>query len=159
MVIKVGISALDVCKAPDQITTIGLGSCVGVVLYDEQKKIAGLVHIMLPKGKKIREHESPAKFADTGIEQLIAMLKKEGVAKSSLKAKIAGGAKMFEFTGNEKTGNIGEKNVAAVKEILSSHGIPLIAESVGENFGRTIVFNPETCLLTVSAVGRLSEEI
>ena len=95
-VVKVGIAQMDIVKVPNTIRTSGLGSCVGVVLYDETKHVAGLIHIMLPDSSLGRsETINIAKFADTGIEGLIDRLKAEGVQKFTLKAKIAGGAQMF----------------------------------------------------------------
>ena len=109
--IKVGMADLNVCHSPDAITTLGLGSCVGVVLYDKERKIAGMVHVMLPDSTKVRQNQNKAKFADTGIDLLIEMLQKEGAMKSSLTAKIAGGAQMFAFTSNNDMLRVGERNV------------------------------------------------
>ncbi len=156
-VIKVGIAALDICVAPDSITTIGLGSCVGVVLYDEAKKTAGLVHVMLPDSTRIRENANRAKFADTGITLLLERLLELGIYKRSLKAKIAGGAKMFDFSRAGNVQGIGEQNVKAVKEILMQNQIPLIAEDVGLNYGRTIVFDPKSCQMHVMSAGRVEK--
>ena len=99
-VIKVGMADLNVCAAPDAITTLGLGSCVGIVLYDSVVKKAGMVHVMLPDSTKIRNNENVAKFADTGIAVLIEKLEKIGASRSRLTAKIAGGAQMFAFSNN-----------------------------------------------------------
>lgn len=154
-VIRVGIADMNICKYPDMITTIGLGSCVGVVLFDKASKIAGLVHIMLPDSTKIKQNQNKMKFADTGIDCLVDELAKKGVKPTNLKAKIAGGAKMFDFTSaDSELGSIGEKNVKAVKAKLESLNISIIAEDVGLNYGRTITFNPDTCELTVSKAGK-----
>lgn len=97
-VIKVGIAQMDVAKFPNTIRTSGLGSCVGVILYDESKKIAGLIHVMLPDSSLGRaESINVAKFADTGISAMIDLLKLEGVQKFKLKAKIAGVRKCFNL--------------------------------------------------------------
>ncbi len=154
-VIKVGIAQMDVVKEPNTIRTSGLGSCVGVVLYDESKKIAGLVHVMLPDsslGKTDTINE--AKFADTGIKGLIDMLKLEGVQPFRLKAKIAGGAQMFRFTTDKDSMRIGPRNVEAVKTELKKFGIPIVAEDTGGNSGRTIEFNPTTCMLNIRTVNQ-----
>lgn len=154
-VVKVGIAQMDVVKEPNTIRTSGLGSCVGVVLYDETKKIAGLVHIMLPDsslGKTSTINE--AKFADTGIEALIDMLKLEGAQTFRLKAKIAGGAQMFKFTSDIDSMRIGPRNVDAVKNELRKKGIPIVAEDTGGNSGRTIEFNPATSKLKIRTVNQ-----
>ncbi|NLY81071.1 MAG: chemotaxis protein CheD [Lysinibacillus sp.] len=159
-VVKVGIAQMDVVKSPDTIRTSGLGSCVGVVIYDESKKIAGLVHVMLPDSSLSRtETINKAKFADTGIEALIEMLQREGVQKFRLKAKIAGGAQMFKFASDNDTMRIGPRYVEAVKKELKKYGIPIVAEDTGGNSGRTIEFDPDTSKLMIRTVNQGVSEI
>ncbi|MGN0389830.1 MAG: chemotaxis protein CheD [Wujia sp.] len=153
-VIRVGIADMNTCEAPDKITTIGLGSCVGIVLYERTKSVAGLVHIMLPDSTKIRQNQNKLKFADTGIAMLVEELEKKGLVREKMLAKIAGGAKMFQFSSNYIVGNIGEKNVEAVREVLKQYQIRLVSEDVGLNYGRTIIFDPETKDLTVVKAGK-----
>lgn len=152
--IKVGMADANVCKPPDVITTLGLGSCVGIVLYDPVKKIAGLVHIMLPDSTKIINNSNKFKFADTGIDTIIQDMANLGAIKRNLVAKIAGGAQMFSFSNNLEMMRIGERNVEATKDKLKELGIPLLAEDTGANYGRTIEFNPETGLLHIKSVGK-----
>lgn len=159
-VVKVGIAQMDIVKAPDTIRTSGLGSCVGVILYDETKQVAGLIHIMLPDSSLGRvETLNVAKFADTGITALVEMLKLEGVQPFKLKAKIAGGAQMFKFSSDKDSMRIGPRNVEAVKTELRKSGIPLVAEDTGGNSGRTIEFNPTTCKLNIRTVNQGVSEI
>ena len=121
-VIKVGMADLKVCKAPDSLTTLGLGSCVGVALYDKSTKITGLAHVMLPSSKEISNNSNIAKFADTGIDETIRLMKEKGANMSHVVAKIAGGAQMFAFSArNNDMLNVGERNVKAVKEKLKEH--------------------------------------
>ena len=141
-VIKVGMADLNVCKAPDALTTLGLGSCVGICLYDSVTKIAGMAHVMLPDSSQIRNNDNIAKFADTGIKETLDRVIKLGASKARLTAKIAGGAQMFAFGSNNDMLRVGDRNVAATKEMLKKLGIPLVAEDTGLNFGRTIVFYP-----------------
>ena len=159
-VIKVGIAQMDVVKAPNTIRTSGLGSCVGVILYDESKQIAGLIHVMLPDSSLGRSDAvNVAKFADTGIKALIELLKLEGVHAFRLKAKIAGGAQMFQFTSDKESMRIGPRNVEAVKVELRKNSIPLVAEDTGGNSGRTIEFDPITSKLNVRTVNQGVSEI
>ena len=145
---------LNVCLPPDAITTLGLGSCVGIVLYDPGKKISGMVHIMLPDSAKIRNNENIAKFADTGIEELLNRVLKLGANRGALIAKIAGGAQMFAFNSNNEMLKVGMRNVEAVKAKLSALRIPIKAEDTGLNYGRTIEFYPESGELLVKSVGK-----
>lgn len=152
--IKVGMADANVCKPPDVIATLGLGSCVGVVLYDPDKKIAGLVHVMLPDSTKIINNTNKYKFADTGIDKLIYDMEHIGAIKKNLVAKIAGGAQMFSFKNNNEMMRIGDRNVEATKDKLNNLGIPLLAEDTGANYGRTIEFYPDTGLLHIKSVGK-----
>jgi chemotaxis protein CheD len=152
--IKVGMADMNICTPPDAITTLGLGSCVGIVLYDPGTKVAGMVHIMLPDSTKIINNENKAKFADTGIDELINMMLMKGAVRKALVAKIAGGAQMFAFNNNSEMMRIGERNVEATKMKLHQLGIKILAEDTGANYGRTIEFYPETGELHIRSVGR-----
>ncbi len=152
--IKVGMADLNICASPDAITTLGLGSCVGIVLYDPVAKIAGMVHIMLPDSTKILNNENKAKFADTGIDLLIKRMMEFGADRRLFIAKIAGGAQMFAFSNNSDMMRIGERNVEATKLKLQSLGIPIKAEDTGANYGRTIEFYPENGVLLIKSVGK-----
>lgn len=158
-IIKVGIADLKVCRAPDQITTIGLGSCVGIVLYNTLNDTCGLVHIMLPLSTGIKNNENRAKFADTGIEDLIHALEHQGVMRQSLIAKIAGGATMFQFTGKSDMGSIGDRNVKAVKDVLRAYNIRIVSEDTGADYGRTILFDPVSKKLLIRAAGKAEKII
>ena len=138
---------------------MGLGSCVGVALYDKNTKTAGLVHVMLPDSTKVRQNQNRAKFADTGIDYLIELLEKEGAKKSSLTAKIAGGAQMFAFSSSNDMLRVGERNVEAVKDKLKKLGIRILAEDTGLNYGRTVEFYPETGDFIIKSVGKLVKTI
>lgn len=157
--IKVGMADMKYCHAPDAITTLGLGSCVGVVLYDSGTKIAGLVHIMLPDSTKIKNNENKAKFADTGIEEMVRQVVAAGASRAKLKAKIAGGAQMFAFRAENDLLRVGARNVEAVKGELAKLRIPLVAEDTGDSYGRTIEFYPESEELLIKAVGKTSYKI
>ena len=152
--IKVGMADVNVCHAPGAITTLGLGSCVGVVLYDRTTRTAGLAHVMLPDSTKVRQNQNKAKFADTGIDLLIEMLRNEGANCSMLTAKIAGGAQMFAFSTNNDMRRVGERNVEAVKAKLKELGIRILAEDTGANYGRTVEFYPETGDFLIKSVGK-----
>ncbi|WP_146552106.1 chemotaxis protein CheD [Rummeliibacillus sp. SL167] len=159
-VIKVGIAQMDIAKSPNSIRTSGLGSCVGVILYDESKKVAGLVHVMLPDSKLGRgDTINVAKFADTGIPAMVDQLKQEGAQLFKLKAKIAGGAQMFQFTSSRDSMRIGPRNVEAVKQQLTNLSIPIVAEDTGGSSGRTIEFDTTTSILHIRTVNQGVKEI
>lgn len=152
--IKVGMADMNVCTPPNAITTLGLGSCVGVVLYDPRTKISGMVHVMLPDSSIVKNNENVAKFADTGIKELIDRLCRMGTTRQALVAKIAGGAQMFAFNSDNDMLKVGLRNVEATKKILASFGIRILAEDTGDRYGRTIEFYPETGELYIKAIGK-----
>lgn len=153
--LKVGMADLKLCDHPDKLTTLGLGSCVGIVLYDKATKISGLAHIMLPDSTKIRNNSNIAKFADTGIQELHKLMVQKGANPQNIIAKIAGGAMMFSF-GSETSElmRVGERNVVATKEQLNKMKIKIYAEDTGMNYGRTIIFDSATGELTIKSVGK-----
>lgn len=152
--VKVGMADMNVCRPPDAITTLGLGSCVGVVLYEPRTKICGMVHVMLPDSTVIKNNENLAKFADTGIREMIERLAKMGVMRQNLLAKIAGGAQMFAFNTSNDMLKVGQHNAEAVRRILKGYNIRIVAEDCGDTYGRTIEFYPETCELHIKAIGK-----
>ena len=157
--IKVGMADLNICKAPDMITTLGLGSCIGIAVYDPVLKIGGLAHIMLPDSTQMRNNSNIAKFADTGIEELVKRVVMAGANKRRLVAKIAGGAKMFQVSGLSTVGNVGERNAQASRAKLKQLGIPLLAEDTGLNYGRTVELYPESGEFRIKAVGKTIKSI
>lgn len=152
--IKVGMADLKVCKCPDALTTLGLGSCVGVALYDPVTKISGLLHCMLPDSKQIRNNSNVAKFADTGIDELIKQMESIGAVRSRLVAKMAGGAQMFAVVSANDSLRVGERNAVAVREKLKAYRIRLLSEDCGLNYGRTVEFYSETGDYVIKSVGK-----
>lgn len=132
----IGIGEYRVGSFP--MMTIGLGSCIGLTIYDESLKIGAMVHIMLPDsaGRKDR----PGKYADTAIPLLLKELTALGSRPRSLIAKMAGGACMFEYFGTNL--NIGERNAERVRSVLKENNIPLVKEDVGGKVGRSVTFIP-----------------
>ena len=153
-VIKVGMADLKIAKAPDSLTTLGLGSCIGLTLYDPVAKIGGLVHYMLPDSTKLKNNTNIAKFGDTGIKELHRLMIRAGANPRRLVAKIAGGAKMFEVSGLSSVGNVGDRNAEQAKIELRELRIPLVAEDTGLNYGRTVVLDCENGDYIIKAVGR-----
>ena len=157
--IKVGMADLKITKSPSVLTTLGLGSCVGIALYDVDNKLAGLAHVMLPDSTQIKNNANKAKFADTALEILVNDLMKAGAQKSKLFAKIAGGAQMFSMDSQSDIMKIGTRNVIATKKLLEEYKIPLKAEDTGGNYGRTIEIYPDTGKLLVKTIGKGVREL
>ncbi|MGB7606550.1 MAG: chemotaxis protein CheD [Lutisporaceae bacterium] len=158
--VKVGMADMNCTKNPGILTTLGLGSCVGICLYDTSTKISGMVHIMLPSSLQIKNNSNPAKFADTGIAKLIDDMIRMGAYKNKIVSKIAGGSQMFNFSDNSsEIMRIGHRNVVATKEILNSLNIPILAEDTGGSYGRTIELYSETGKLLIKTIGFGTKQI
>lgn len=158
--IKVGMADLNVAHVTGVLKTTGLGSCVGLTLYDAKAKVAGMAHVMLPTSDIAREGTlNVAKYADTAVPELIRKMVALGAMKSRMEAKMAGGAQMFAFSGNSDTMRIGPRNVESTKEMLKSFSIPLKAEDTGANYGRTIEFDCETGILVIRSVQQGVKEL
>ncbi len=153
--IIVGISDYKVAKDGDVLTTYALGSCVGICLYDRQLKIAGLAHIMLgmSSGYNVKTG-SENRFADLAIKNMLDDMRKAGASIGRLTAKIAGGAQMFQTLAESQVSNIGQKNILAVKQVLSQNNISILAEDTGKNYGRTQTFDSSNGKMTIKSYSK-----
>ena len=151
--IKVGIADLNLVLDPGAIMTIGLGSCIGIALYDKTLKVAGLAHIMLPDSTQFKSNTNPMKFADLAIPLLIEKMEEQGCKKRNLIAKIAGGASMFNFSDKSIISDIGKRNAEAVKKTLKDKLIPIVAEETGGNKGRTMILQANDGKVILKVVG------
>jgi len=134
MEIVVGIGEAKIA-ASGILKTIGLGSCVGIAIYDVKRKIGGLAHAMLPKSNGVKN----AKFVDSAVDILVEDITSMGGSKANMVAKVAGGAQVFKHLSLENL-RIGERNVEAVKKALENHRIRIISEDTGGSLGRTVYF-------------------
>lgn len=151
--IIVGMADLNVCKSPMALTTLGLGSCVGIALYDALTKTAGLAHIMLPDSTQIQNNSNIAKFADSAMKKLIDDMVRLGAKRDLLKAKIAGGAQMFAFHSTNESMRIGDRNVEATIRLLRQYRIPLLARDTGDNYGRTVELYADDGRFLIKTIG------
>ena len=158
---RVGIAEAAVVRNPDSVTTLGLGSCIGVAMFDSVNRIGGLVHVMLPSSSLSKTKDFNAgKFADTGVPLLLDMMLKAGASKARIVAKIAGGALMFAIGGGGETVlRIGPQNTDACKAALKKLGIPLIAEETGGNHGRTVELFCDSGEYEIRAIGKEKKRI
>ncbi|WP_048056190.1 chemotaxis protein CheD [Pyrococcus sp. ST04] len=158
--IKVGIGDYAVGKGRGIISTYGLGSCVGITLYDRVTKVGGLLHALLPEASRYGSRGNPAKYVDTGLQLLLRDLLKLGASKIRLEAKLFGGAHMFENVKSQDL-MIGKRNVEVAKRELKKLGIRLVAEDTGGKGGRTIYLDLSTGKVRMRKVsgGKVIEKI
>lgn len=160
-VVNVGVAEYFVTHNPHVLASFGLGSCVGVALYDERKKIGGLAHIMLPDSKAITKRGGAGRYADTAIEAMVEEMERLGSNRRDIRARIAGGACMFTIPGATNPRNvpgpclgmqIGERNIEAAKKALKKLNIPIKAEDTGGDYGRTLRFDISDGSVTISSI-------
>ena len=156
--IEVSMGRGAVTRAPDIILCSGLGSCVAIILYDTQRRIGGLAHVMLPDSGSLNGSHPSYKCADTAIATLIKELQSMRAAIHGMVAKLVGGARMFPSSDDFSPG-IGEQNIASVKRILEQKRIPVIGENTGGNYGRNVEFYLDSGKVIVRAVGKEDREV
>lgn len=144
--IDVGIAEYAVSDNGKSLSTYGLGSCVAVALYDTDNGVSGLAHVMLPNSHG-NPGDEPGKFADTAVTAMLAEMRDQGATPANVRAKILGGSEMFEFTGIAE--GVGQRNVQAVRDTLETFGIPIDAEDVGGDHGRTVILDGVTGTITL----------
>ena len=159
--IHVGMADLVVSKHPATLITLGLGSCIGLVIFDQVSKTAGMVHIMLPDSREARNIPKPGKFADTAVPLLLDELYKLGAVKAQLRAKMAGGAQMFSMPGKADNAifAVGNRNIEATTRMLGAAGIRLLSSDTGGSKGRSVEFSTETLKFIVKTLGTGTKEI
>ncbi len=136
-IIKVNMGELKIGRQEDILAAYGVGSCIIVACYQRNNMTAGMLHGILPE-KPGTKGTNDNKYLNTGIENLVKAMMKEGLSINGLEAKIFGGAKMFDMTSD--TAAIGERNIKMAKMMLDKKGIKIAAEDTGSNYGRTIEF-------------------
>lgn len=120
------------------LSTLGLGSCIAIALYDSRTHVAGLAHILLPSEALARDRENRAKFAATAVPLLLERMRALGARDANIVAKLAGGASMFTSLLTQCGPPIGERNLIATRIALASHGIRVTGEDVGGGQGRSV---------------------
>lgn len=147
----VGIADMKMGRNGEKLITYALGSCIGICLYESQMKLAALIHIMLPLNLETGR-KNAYKYADTGIRTTLREMELKGARRANITAKIAGGARMFEISGGS-IGNIGQRNIESVRQILRMEKIPLLWEDVGGTIARTMEFDSATGTGTIRSYG------
>jgi chemotaxis protein CheD len=136
----------------DVLVTVGLGSCVAILLYDGEARVGGLAHTLLPSSNLARHDGNPAKFPQSAVPRLLELMIAEGARPERVTGRLAGGASMFASLAPPGTVQMGERNLVAARQALSSHSVPLVGEAVGGDFGRTVRLRVRDGRVEVSTV-------
>lgn len=138
----------------DLLVTLGLGSCVAILLHDPDARVGGMAHVLLPEPALSRDRSNESKFATTAVPLLVREMARRGARPGRLQARLVGGAAMFQTLMVPGTLNMGERNVRAAREALERAGIPVLSENVGGDYGRSVRFAVGEGRTTVSSVGK-----
>lgn len=157
--IMVGIADYKVTSGPHRIITLGLGSCVGICIYDTISMTGGMAHIMLPDSTQFQKVTKDEKFANLAIPKMVSELKALGVHSRNMTAKIAGGASMFRFADKNLNMDIGRRNILAVRTSLKQLGIPVLAEDTGGYAGRSIILDLKEKTVFIRMVGKNAKKL
>jgi len=150
--VVVRVADLGVGQEEDTLLTVGLGSCVAIVLHDAEAKVGGLAHVLLPSPALARDDGRPARFPQSAVPRLLHLMSAKGAQPRRITARLAGGASMFAALAPPGTIQMGERNLAAARQALMSHNLPLVGEAVGGDFGRTVRLRVADGLVEVSTV-------
>ena len=153
----VNIGEIKVLAQEGRLVAIGLGSCVGLILYDELAKIGGMAHVFLPTNRKGGANQHPGKFADTAVSAMVEQMAAMGAQKRRLKAKMAGGCQLFSYGASVM--DVGRQNVEALQRELQAAGIPLVASDVLGSRGRKLIFDVGTGQVLVFVIGQEPVEL
>jgi chemotaxis protein CheD len=135
------------------LVTLGLGSCVAIMLYDQEARAGGMAHILLPSRSLARDASNPAKVPETAVPLLLQRLTQLGADPRRIVAKLAGGASMFAALMTPGTIQMGERNVVAARNALRDASVPISAEAVGGGQGRSVRFHLADGRVEVRTVG------
>jgi chemotaxis protein CheD len=140
-------------RGEEALVTLGLGSCVAIMLHDAQAGVGGMAHVLLPSRSLARDTSNPAKFPETAVPFLSEQLRALGADPRRLVAKLAGGASMFAQLMMPSAVQMGERNLVATHNALRLAGIPLVAEAVGGQAGRSVRFFVADGRVEIRSVG------
>lgn len=157
--LMVGLGEVKTSQDPEEVLTcLGLGSCIGVCMYDPVARVAGMVHVVLPNSDGKPEN-SRGKYADTGVPLLLEMMLERGATKSRVIVKIAGGAQISRAKGMGDAFQIGERNLEAVGAVLDANSMRVKGSDTGGHHGRTMRFYLDTGKTLVTTAGKEIQEI
>jgi len=135
------------------LVTLGLGSCVAIMLHDTVAHAGAMAHVLLPSRSLARDVTNPAKFPETAVPFLVERLRELDADPRRLVAKLVGGASMFAQLTAPGSVQMGERNVAAARNALRAAAIPVVAEAVGGGAGRSVRFYVADGRVEIRSVG------
>jgi chemotaxis protein CheD len=155
----IGLGEWGIGRGQGELSCLGLGSCIALILDDRQALVGGLAHIVLPSPSLSRERSNPVRFADTAVPFLIGEMVRAGAVRGQLTARLVGGASLFAALSTPGTVQIGQRNLLACRAALAAAGVALVGEAVGGEIGRSVWFAIDTGVVMVRSVGHVPEQL
>lgn len=155
--ITVGMGEVKLCSDPGEVLcALGLGSCIGVSMYEPQLKLAGMCHIVLPSSAVASGAVvEPGRYADTAVAELLRQMESAGAGKERIAVAVAGGAELFKLAGSEGSVlDIGRRNHDAAQAALDALGLTVLGTDVGGNCGRSLSLRVDKGVVTVKRLGQ-----
>lgn len=149
---RVKIAEWAVVAAPARIITIGLGSCVAIVLHDAKARVGGMAHVLLPSPSASDDRSTPGKFPSTAVPMLLDEMKALG-ARGPITARLVGGASLFgTLLTQDGARAIGVRNVEASRAALADANVRVVGELVGGDVGRSVYFEVDSGRVNVRSM-------
>jgi len=136
--IFVGVAEAAVAAGEEVLVTVGLGSCVAILLYDADVRVAGMAHVLLPAPHRAFEESQAAKYATSAVPHLLREMSARGADRRRVTARIVGGASMFSGPRSSPLASAGARNLEATRDALEWAGVPVTGEEVGSDHGRSV---------------------
>ena len=155
----VRVADLRAGPADSVLITLGLGSCVAILLHDPSAGVGGLAHVLLPSRSLSRTGENPGRFPQTAIPALVEAMTVLGAVPGRMVARLVGGAAMFAALAPSGSMQMGDRNLIASREVLRTLAIPIVGEMVGGGVGRSVWFHVGEGRVLVRAVGQREQTL
>lgn len=151
--IRVNIAEFAVSAGPVTLATIGLGSCVAIVLHDPRAGVGAMAHVLLPNEALSTNHDLPGKFASSALPAMLTRMRELG-ARDGIGARIVGGSSMFSSLLPTGALPLGTRNITAARAACLAHGVPIVGEDVGGSHGRSVYFDVKQGVLLVRSLAK-----
>lgn len=155
--VLVRVADLQAAQGDAVLVTLGLGSCVAIMLADAAAQVGGLAHILLPSSSLSRGGDNPARFPQSAVPTLLTRMGELGADRRRVTARLVGGAAMFASLAPAGSIQMGDRNLIAAREVLTGLAIPVIGELVGGAQGRSVWFEVATNRILVRSVGKIEQ--
>jgi len=150
----VGVGELRAARGTGELITLGLGSCIAIVLHDPVSRTGGMAHVLLPSPALSRIQDAPGRYPESAVPALLDTMADLGARRERITARLIGGASMFASLSPRGTLQMGDRNTVASREALAAHGVLVAGELVGGEHGRSVTLDIESGRVEITSVAR-----